>query len=183
LASGAPVFGNQDAIAQRSSPGLASPTVQTVTLLSTPPRDTCIRCKPTHPSPSPLILTPAQRVIRISAKTDDLAKSGSARPAQAQPRTAHSWVSLHQNEIGPGFVQAAVGLTNKTVALPVVGPPSSVVCPPNFQLTCALGSRKVHRPWRPLPSGQSSGATTGQLRGPDLMGHCTGDGVWRICSS
>jgi hypothetical protein len=28
------------------------PTVQTVTLLSTPPRDTCIRCKPSHPSPS-----------------------------------------------------------------------------------------------------------------------------------
>src|SRR4051794_8123265 len=29
-----------------------------------------------------LIPTPRQRVIRISAETDDLAKSGSARPAQ-----------------------------------------------------------------------------------------------------
>jgi hypothetical protein len=40
-------FGHQDAIAQPSSPGLAS-SVQTFE----PLRDTCIRCKSTHPSPS-----------------------------------------------------------------------------------------------------------------------------------
>jgi hypothetical protein len=48
--SGAPVFGNQDAIAQRSSPGLAS-NRSTVKPLSPPPRHTCM-VQAEHPSPS-----------------------------------------------------------------------------------------------------------------------------------
>jgi hypothetical protein len=48
--SSAPVFGNQDAIAQRSSPGLASNRATRQTL--EPRRHICMRCKPTHPSPS-----------------------------------------------------------------------------------------------------------------------------------
>jgi hypothetical protein len=42
------------------------PTVQTVTLLSPPPRDTCIRWKlDASVTIRPLILTPAQRVSQI----------------------------------------------------------------------------------------------------------------------
>ena len=73
--SSAPVFVNQDAIAQRSSPGLASNRATA----------TCMRCKPhqgaNRPSVTirPPIPTPVQRVTRISAETDDLAKSGSAK--------------------------------------------------------------------------------------------------------
>jgi hypothetical protein len=44
------VFGNQDAIAQRSSPELVSNHANVKTL--EPLHDTCIRCKPAHPSPS-----------------------------------------------------------------------------------------------------------------------------------
>jgi hypothetical protein len=65
----------RDAIAQRCSP-VSLPTVKP---LSPPPRH--LHQVPTDASVTIrlLIPTPRQRVIRISAETDDLAKSGSAR--------------------------------------------------------------------------------------------------------
>jgi hypothetical protein len=67
----APVFGNQGATAQRSSPGLAS-NRSTVKPLSPPPRH--LHQVPTDASVTIrlLIPTPRQRVIRISAETDVL---------------------------------------------------------------------------------------------------------------
>jgi hypothetical protein len=70
----------RDAIAQRSSPGLAS-NRSTVKPLSPPPRHLHQVRTDASVTIRLLIPTPRQRVIRISAETDDLAKSGSARPA------------------------------------------------------------------------------------------------------
>jgi hypothetical protein len=71
LASGAPVFGNQDAIAQRSSPGLASNranrhTVEHAAAAPAGENRASVTIRP-------LIPTPAQRVRHICAETDVLA--------------------------------------------------------------------------------------------------------------
>ena len=74
----------RDAIAQRSSPGLAS-NRSTVKPLSPPPRHLHQVRTDASVTIRLLIPTPCQRVSRISAETDDLAKSGSARPAPLAP--------------------------------------------------------------------------------------------------
>ena len=80
-------------IAQRSSPGLASPTVQTVTLLSTPPRHLQAKTDASVPI-RPLIVTPAQRVTPAELRRMFLQLSAAAGHlgflhARAKQRPSH----------------------------------------------------------------------------------------------
>jgi hypothetical protein len=125
--SSAPVFGNQDAIAQRCSPGLASnrSTVKPLSRCATPASGA------NRPSVTirPPIPTPVQRVTRISAETDDLAKSGSAKLGrQLDRRIRYSGQKRDLRDPSPALLDGCNGLMTRSLndprrgSLPTVQP-------------------------------------------------------------